>query len=581
LANVGMLTALAAPHTARRVHLVLPIFALLLLPTQLGDTWLVPHNMWFFVVGFVLAALVTVTYRRAGILTGVLAALWSIGAILSVANGLAVVPAVLAALLLRERIHWREVAAYVLLAGGAAAVYLLIPPFELGGDVGRDVVQAPSAGALVRYVLIYLGAPLSARQESLALWAGGALLVLIAGYGLLAWRRDGRASLAAWAGVLTFAVGSGVLIAVGRASLGTVSALFERYSVISSLAWGVLIALLVRAFQAGGRWALTVPPLAALLSIGYIMTAYLLTPTTYESNLPLGYPLSDIRPYYECVGDAPFTRNFAPCEEMRQQQSDRLAAYRMAGFAHRPSENILRGYRVGDAVVVQMTTGWQAVHVRDWMLDGVPSEAVTFILPDDDDTDYGVHPPPSPVVASPALPSDGGARVWWVTWPADAPDSPQLPANFALGFDQQTRYGYRVQLGVAPLDQTPPPIDYPPLTLTTWRLVTPYTVAPCASVTWEAQWATSAPLTADYKLTFVLAASDGLGLARSDALPGVPTSRWEVGTAYATAQTFSVPCDLPDGSYDLLAGWYTESDAGTVPLTDELRYLTTLTVARP
>ncbi|HEX9869202.1 MAG TPA: hypothetical protein VGC99_11510, partial [Candidatus Tectomicrobia bacterium] len=108
-----------------------------------------------------------------------------------------------------------------------------------------------------------------------------------------------------------------------------------------------------------------------------------------------------------------------------------------------------------------------------------------------------------------------------------------------------------------------------------WTLLNPVVQPPCAALTLESWWQVDSPLPDNMSMTFVLADSGGIGVARTDGTPaGIETLLWQPEQPYFDNRTLVIPCDTASGEYSLLVGWY---DPGGESLGD-LVYLTTITV---
>jgi hypothetical protein len=168
-----------------------------------------------------------------------LAILAAVLASLSSSQGLLVWPAGLVVVLLIPR--GAAVRATAWLASGAVtAAIVRSGTFTSGAPPGHA-----GPGALLDYVLIYLGSPLAMSWSYPRSREAGIVLVLallaIAVLGLRA-PLARRVRLAPWLAVAAYAVLSGVLTAYGRAAFGPEQANSSRYSSISELAWVAALA---------------------------------------------------------------------------------------------------------------------------------------------------------------------------------------------------------------------------------------------------------------------------------------------------------------------------------------------------
>jgi hypothetical protein len=578
LINVGLAVSLATTTAPRIVHLLLLPLAVLLLPVQLGDTWLIPHNMWFHSAFFALLSVLILVRRVAGAWAVGWGLLAGVGALLSLSNGLVVIPIGFGVMLLAGGYTRRDYALYAGLGIVILAIYLWTAPFDVvSSEAGMDAAALPDPVFLLRYLLIYTGAPFAVRDLTAATWIGGIGWGLLALNLIITWRTTGRRAIAAPVGLALFALGSGTLIAAGRAQIGLETALYERYTVLSSLLWVGLIALIARSLQSErlvllrGVNALA----AAAIATGYILTGYLLTPTTYEANFDDGYPLANIRPFYDCVALSPMTRDYG-CAEIPPDQLDKLAAYNLTGYAQRDRQLALPGYDPGETVILAAGSAWESVHARDWLLDGVSDDDTLHIIPPEDratvETDF-VHldTPPSNIVydESEAIGSvEDVDALWTLTRDAELPIFDEwLQANFAVAYDAETAYDFHARQFVrsnVSIDTTV--AAYEDLRLLDWTVTGDG--AACETVTLQSVWTSDAVLSDDLKLTFVLSDAEGVGVVRVDGTFAVPTERWTDGWRYADARSLSLPCDLPAVTYNLLLGVYAENDGAVTPIGD-------------
>jgi hypothetical protein len=145
---------------------------------------------------------------------------------------------------LRGDAWWRVLAPLVAVVGVVVGWLALPGPAEVagpGGEYGLDSRLAAMAGAL---------SPLRTADGSpFALAAGGAIVVVIVAFGLLAVRErlaePAARSDAGWVGLGTHMLGAAAMIGLSRVDYGPTIGLSTRYATLSGLATCVVLALVV------------------------------------------------------------------------------------------------------------------------------------------------------------------------------------------------------------------------------------------------------------------------------------------------------------------------------------------------
>ncbi|MCP4657133.1 MAG: hypothetical protein GY856_17125, partial [bacterium] len=187
---------------------------------------------------------------------------------------LVVWPALMAgAFLLRRR--RRDFAVLAVGAGIAVSAYLW--------DIQRPPSSWPEADAILRYVGIFLGAPFT-RDPELALALGGIALGLsVLLHLLIRFRRPGaRPTAAFWLMVQLYALGNGLLAALGRSvRWGESQALTRRYCLFPALFWaGLVVAATLLLRDTSGRRRLAV-----------VLTMVLTLAAVVVAEFPQGLPM--------------------------------------------------------------------------------------------------------------------------------------------------------------------------------------------------------------------------------------------------------------------------------------------------
>lgn len=121
--------------------------------------------------------------------------------------------------------------------------------------------------------------------------------------------------------------------------------------------------------------------------------------------------------------------------------------------------------------------------------------------------------------------------------------------------------------------------------LYSWELKDSVDVSPCQTVTIESWWRTSNLIGTPYTLTLVLADDNGQVAIHEQVPANVFTIEWQTDTNYRDISQLPIPCDIAQGSYNLLLGMKETLTGDALPLTypdgnsiGTLTYLTTLNV---
>ncbi len=221
--------------------------------------------MWLLADAFALVALWWVVRRRA---------LWpalalGVGASLSYTTALVLWPALLLAAFAVGR-RWRD---RLLIAGaGVGACILYIATYAR--PVYHPALETRNPGALVDYLLRFLGSPLAADPGT-ATALGAALLVVGAVLAGFALGRGGAlpAAVAPWLGVQLYVLGNGTMAAVARAGFGLDAALAARYIPLASLFVISLLAIALIVAVEAPRLRLRRALLAAVAAAGIAAVA--------------------------------------------------------------------------------------------------------------------------------------------------------------------------------------------------------------------------------------------------------------------------------------------------------------------
>lgn len=587
--NAVLLLVLFHAENRTLTHFALVPVLLLMLSLHSAEMWvMLTSSVWQHGLLFVFLALCAVMFLPRGWSTlGVVSAL-SIVAMFTSTIALGVW--VSGFLLMAMRGYRRELIIYFVV--GVLAVGLSSSSL-ISGDTSSEFPQwqfnAPDIGYFLSFVMLYLGSTVSGFQIPLA-WAGaiGVIAVLLASVGYL-WHYNELHKAHVWLALAAFALVNGALIALGRTQLGIENAMRARYTYTAHLFWIAALLLLIivmhSAYQRRQFW--WVNGGIALLILAGVGHGYTLTRSAgyiYEDlqGGDMGAALVNLPDLYECLAEYPLSRegrcihnalpNFP--YEATLQTLDRLAAYRMTGYAQRPVTPIFTSQSANDWVVIQSQSAFRALHIQNFLVE--QGLSVVLLVP----------PSQQPIVDSLALeapfvysreqlPAELSAAqtIWWI----NERNITGL-GGYSIASHDLVPYNLIVTQYRQALPAAQTPLVYgDTLAAQAWDFPQGLSVPPCGTVTLRSDWQLLQPTDAVYKMTFVLTGADGVGISRDDRPPHHFTNSWRLEQTYHLAQTLTVPCDLPAGDYSLLLGVYEETPTGIESL-GEIQYLTTLNV---
>lgn len=592
--TVVMLTGLFARHYPQLVAWMLPVFAAFMLSTQLGIHWLSTfYTSWHFYLFFALIGIWALEHMRPGWRPLLIALLMCWASQFSIANGAASWSVVGIYILLNPSYRkWQ----YALAMFGVFGVTLLM---YIGAGISAeyDTMLNPSLLDLLRYLLSFYGSPLSLRNESVSQGAALLGIALTLVNVLYLWRTPELPKIRAWLALIVFMGSVGIITSISRYQFGLEFSLQERFSHPSSALWASVIALSVVSLA---RLAQQPPTRANRLFVQGLVLGLVSIGALWVGTVTLRYPtywltrqLSDQDNMRECFARIPlrdlstcYDYDGAPITRYSASPHDALAAFNMGGYQNLPRYNLLADtYTTGDAVLVDTDDVWYGIHLRDWLLNGVPPANVWQHTPvPDEQSAYYMAALPHPPQFTDAVPN--AARVWQLTRTFGESWQPLVFEGYAQGQNVDLAHDVQSTLWARVPDDGAFNVRYGELfTLTHWRISQSLTVPPCATVSLETFWTGDAPTTTDYSVTFTLADANGLGVSRADGATLMPMRYWQPQRAYYDMRALSVPCDLPAGAYNLLLGVYeSESTQALAATTADggalggIVYLTTLTV---
>jgi len=87
-----------------------------------------------------------------------------------------------------------------------------------------------------------------------------------------------------------------------------------------------------------------------------------------------------------------------------------------------------------------------------------------------------------------------------------------------------------------------------------WELKNSVDVSPCQAIEVESWWQTNSPINTPYTLTLVLADDNGQVAVHEQVPANTFTVEWEVERYYRDISQLTIPCDIAQGSYNILLG---------------------------
>lgn len=569
------------------------------------------HTQWNFAPLFCLLALGALHRFGVNWRTLAAAAALSLCASYSMASGVLAWGLVLALLILNGHRQWRHYLFWILMTVIGVGLYAFGGGSVFVGATGEDSFVQNSAAfeplLSLEILLAYLGRLFADRQMSvnIMMTAGAAGLVMVAlNLAYLLWRREGRGWLPLWLVVGGYGLGSGVMIALGRVAVGVIVVLSEQYIAAALYFWITYVVVLLAVLGLGTRerlrWFHTALLYLNLAVVVALAVLYFQAENVMLQRLSERWGRSfdpaligTIRPEEQCVLDYRFTRDVSCASEIRALPDlvDALAARRLTVFAHEPTRFILPGiYQPGSPIGIETGDPWLSVHIRDWLLAGVPNEQVWFVT--DAAAQVADSPqPPVNVIASAADFASDAAQVWYLQ--TDALPTTTLAALENDGYISVYRHRLSepLPLTLTAYQRLPeaPRLLFrlgDDIALQGWQLLDSVQVAQCQSVTVQTLWSVERSVDFDYSMTLTLTNRDGIGITRADGAPaGLEMNQWLPDQLYLDRRTLTVPCDLPPGEYPLLTGLYDYRDDRSVAVTTAdgapipgLIYLTTLFV---
>jgi hypothetical protein len=579
LVNTTLFVMLFARHPSNRpwLHFMLVAAALLTLSPQQGVNWIATIFLaWHHNLLVVLAVLVSLAYLRPGWrgLT-ILIALSLVGPY-TVANGLLVWGVGLVGMWLAGYRRLSMFLIYIAFAALSAWLYLQGGEYGVGGDdITYSTLVLLDPSRYLDILLIYLGNGVSFESIPVARVVGtvGLITVVVNMVFLYRWGQFDRVRL--WLPLVLYNIGTGLLISASRGWDGIGVGIQERFQVIGLSFWAAVVAVMLIALRSlverRASWMSRVIMtgdlvLLAIISGLFGFTAYSTTPTLENGS----WPATDTALLERAFIEQPFlnpTPNSTP-----PRFDEILAVYDLAGYRGYPYAQ-WKPLQLNEPVLIAVRGATHAASIRAQI---IPPEATVIHLLDEDAQ-------PNAGALYPHLPAPPQQVVY-----GDAVDVRSLmgdPERFSVVVNpaRSTWEPYREDIGAdyavieqqtfaRPLDlvatrytrttgYTPSPVIFGErIALESWRIPTSLSVAPCETVTLQTRWSLvdDSPSTDNNAagVAFVLATTNGEGIARAEGATPVLSSMWQPVQAYADQRTLTVPCETSPGDYVLMLGAY-------------------------
>jgi len=450
----GLLIYLVANTRKALTYKIVFPFALLVFSLNQIDMWKVNTNTgWYFVWIFFLLALIILSRTEPGWKVFGVAMMLTIAATFSIGSGLALLGTIPLVLWASGYRRWQYYVIWALVGGATMALHLsnlVFPVLEshnvLFPDWSPGAVRLGNPATLLATFGIYLGSPISPFGTAISVALGMAAMVLL-GLNLIYLLRVQMISLkeaSIWLALAIYAAAGGVLIVAGRTgSLGIKVAFIPRYI---SVANGLWFALLVTAAvihpqkgQNSTRWRKTLSYANYAVS-GSMMLLLLISELTLVHLFGLlnSGRSERLAAAEECVSNYPLTREdacfdvefvepYTPESHIQPEFIYQLADYRLTVFANQPTMSILPAdYQRGEPIVIQTSSRWLNLYIREWLLQGAQEADLFHIAPPEVWTSTDTFPRPLQHVVSDLLGKgcddlagflQGHSRAWYITVP--------------------------------------------------------------------------------------------------------------------------------------------------------------------
>ncbi len=392
ITNLVIIQALFVRFYPRQAHWFLVACSALMLSLAQSPNWIIGiHTAWHFVLMFLLLALLVLCYARIGWKALFSAAIFALCSTFSFGLGVLSWPILFIAMFLLGYRRWSYYIFWLVVSAITIALYFNNSGIGLSPSTSGQAanLMTPAIIDIIRFVVPFLGGPLAINDIRIATVIGGvgAISFLITLMIIWKYQRSFK-QLTPWLVLALYAVGSGVLISLGRLNYyGVNTPITQRYLHPATCLWVALAAMIVLVITQvlpklqSGRFKVLVAGFYSLLSIGFI-ALYLLTVMNGASRIEYGETASSISESGRCSAAYIFTRDESCLRMTLGYRLDQLALYNLAGYAALPDQNILlAGDQLETPVVIATNSNWLNYHIADRLLAGVSEDAIFVFLP--------------------------------------------------------------------------------------------------------------------------------------------------------------------------------------------------------
>jgi hypothetical protein len=574
-------------HQQKTAWFILPV-GIFILTTDQAINWLAGvHDVWHFALFFSLLAVLSLTYVTQKWRSVIFAVCFGFCATFSMAAGLVVWGVIIVSLISLNYRDWRHYF-FTLLAGGMA-VGLYFSNTGMGGgfaspEYGR--VLPPDPLTFITFGLIWIARPIiNHHQDFLAPFIGGLAIVVLVMNIVLYYRRHQHLNgIAVWLPIIAYSFGNGVLLGVSRYYyFGMTIAQTERYLHPALPFWVGLFAVCIINIQP--KRMMTGVNIAFML---VMIALHAVTLSREWAYLEFDLPVDGVQIQGDCLSRFPISQ-YTGCWDASKHaphiaNMQRLAAWRLAGYARIPQTMILSPYR-GDKIIINTETIWQGVHIRNFLLHGANFDDLLHIATDGqqvilgDEISHIPNPPQhtlfgfnaqNEVAIAQFIGSD--EAFWYITRPGLYADETLweyrrwAESIFAPAHRMVTADNVIITRYIRPFETRQVATFDEDIHLVGYRWVGDTDFGACDTIILQTAWMTDAPQHQHIQLSLALT-DDPITRAITNidsAVSPIPMPFWEIDKAYYDERHLSIPCDLPVGDYLLTLTLYPITDGGGI-----------------
>lgn len=356
-------------HPWMRGILLLATVAVLFSPVQ-WIIWVEPFIGFTLIPAIAVGVIVLLQGDTQSWIRFVIAVALAVFASFGVAAGLAVWPAALPVLWVKNRTKTRMwmILSWIGLAAATLWVFLLQTQIVLGTGIQESAWHRFPA-----FILILLGSSWSTNWRIAEILG----LVLCLSVVVAAWKLRGASRRAApWIGIVVFAIAAAVLVAYGRFPFGKDYALQPRYLVFTSIGWVGIAYLYVLACR---RKILAAGFMVFM--IVFLVASWPRVHMAYASHHAIWRQAAACVDIYSiasdaCLGILVFGKQHADRMRKGAEQSERLGLWKAAGL---PPPTFRAGADAADGMLEEASVmeDGQTVRLKGWaVLRGCPADHV-------------------------------------------------------------------------------------------------------------------------------------------------------------------------------------------------------------